>query len=56
VALEYGAQCNFQSARMRSPTGIGNRHTVRDYKDACQYLSSQLRDKRIALEIRPAIE
>jgi hypothetical protein len=55
VSLERRAQRNFKAARMDA-VAIRLRHAIRDYDDACQYRSSQLRDKRMALKIRPAIE
>ncbi len=56
VMLQRCVQRDFQSTRMGPATGVGHGNPIRDYEDACQYVSSQLRDRRTALKIKPAME
>ena len=47
---------NFEPAGAISSTGARNGHAIGNEDQPRQYRSSQLRDKRIAVRIRPAIE
>ncbi len=47
---------DFKSARAPAALAVGNRDAVGNDYEPRQYLSSQLRDSRIALKINPAIE
>jgi hypothetical protein len=56
MLLEQGANRNRKSAGLVAAVAARDSLTVRNYYQPRQYRSSQLRDSRIAVKIRPAIE
>src|ERR1700738_1676261 len=56
VAFEQRAHRYCETAGLIAAVAAPERHAIRYEKQTRQYRSSQLRDRRIALKINPAIE
>jgi hypothetical protein len=56
MSLEQGANGNRKPAGLVAVIAARHSHAIRNHYQPRQYRSSQLRDSRIAVKIRPVIE
>ena len=56
MTLQCRFQRDFKTTRMNAAGLRRHGDAIGDYEDACQYRSSQLRDKRMPVVISPAME